>query len=256
MKYRVAVFVALLVAGGAVVASGDWDPGDPVKMHWAQTPDPTGWDVSFENKTLADDFRCMQSGPITDIHLWVSWRGDVARWDLVHNIHLSIHADIPADPPTIPYSRPQDPPLWERDLGRVGWAVRVYGDPSPQGWYDPLQPPAVPNNHFVTWQINITDLPDPFIQQIGQIYWLDVRIELEEPGPAIGWKTSGAPHFNDDAVWRDDLNDWVELRDPLEPTKSLDLAFVIVPEPATAALWFFGGLGVAGLVRRRLRRRC
>ncbi len=225
-------------------------------MHWAQTPDPTGWDVSFQNKTLADDFRCTATGPITDIHLWVSWKGDSARWDLVNNIHLSIHADIPQEPPLVPYSRPLDPPLWQRDLGKTGWTVRSYGQPAPQGWYDPMPPVQVQlAEHQITWQINITDLPDPFIQQMDNIYWLDVRIDLSEPGAEIGWKTSGAPHFNDDAVWTEVPAGWNELRDPLEPTKSLDLAFVIVPEPATAVLWLAGGLGVAGLIRRRLRQR-
>lgn len=203
MRCRTAVYIALLLAGSAVATRGDWDPGDPFKMHWPQTPDPTGWDVSFENKTLADDFRCTQSGPITDVHLWVSWKDDITRWDLVTNIHLSIHADIPADPPFILYSRPEDPPLWQRDLGTNGWTFRGYGDPSPQGWFDPAEPPALPINHNITWQINITDLPDPFIQTVGNIYWLDVRIDLSEPEAAIGWKTSGAPHFNDDGVFSD-----------------------------------------------------
>ncbi len=35
MKSRTAVWIALLLTGGAVVASGDWNPGDPDKSLFA-----------------------------------------------------------------------------------------------------------------------------------------------------------------------------------------------------------------------------
>jgi len=58
----------------------------------------------------------------------------------------------------------------------------------------------------------------------------------------------------DDAVWYGlDTERWIELRDPITG-ESLDMAFVITPEPATLALLALGGLGVLGRVVRRRRR--
>ena len=86
---------------------------------------------------------------------------------------------------------------------------------------------------------------------------------------AYGWKTS-QDHFMDDAVFTDVVNIdglypgdvvpggpagatapyWRELID-LRTGESLDLAFVITPEPATMSLLVIGGIGV--LARRRKR---
>jgi len=52
----------------------------------------------------------------------------------------------------------------------------------------------------------------------------------------------------DDAVWFDPVSEqWIEIRDPLTG-ESLDMAFVIVPEPAPA---LFGLLGAVLLMFRR-----
>ena len=47
-------------------------------LKWQQGPDlkNTGVDVSMNRRELADDFRCIQSGPITDIHFWGSFYQD------------------------------------------------------------------------------------------------------------------------------------------------------------------------------------
>src|SRR2546423_5835293 len=54
-------------------------------IKWIQYPDRAGLDVlaaqppagaAGQPLILASDFRCTQTGPITDIHLWASWLGD------------------------------------------------------------------------------------------------------------------------------------------------------------------------------------
>ncbi|MFA7237845.1 MAG: PEP-CTERM sorting domain-containing protein, partial [Phycisphaeraceae bacterium] len=73
-----------------------------------------------------------------------------------------------------------------------------------------------------------------------------------------GWKTADMTlypspytgnHYQDDAVFYNGTT-WQELFDPRFPTGqvSLDLAFVITPEPTSIALLTIGGLA---LLRRR-----
>ena len=85
----------------AVAAQADWDRGDPFKMHYPQLPDPNGWDVTFvpeepgvPRMTLADDFKCMESGEITEVHFWVSWMYDQVEWDSIENILGTLHAQF------------------------------------------------------------------------------------------------------------------------------------------------------------------
>jgi hypothetical protein len=66
------------------------------------------------------------------------------------------------------------------------------------------------------------------------------------PDTLWGWKTS-LDHWNDDAVWSVPGTIWQELRDPATG-ESLDLAFVITPEPATLSALL---LGILALCRRR-----
>ena len=75
-----AVAIALGTAGPALA---DWDPGDGHKMHYPQLPDEDGWDVkAIDGICLADDWLCTESGPVTDIHFWGSWKnGIVGRID-------------------------------------------------------------------------------------------------------------------------------------------------------------------------------
>jgi len=89
------------------------------------------------------------------------------------------------------------------------------------------------------------------------IYWLDVTAFPHDPDAVFGWKTS-LDHWNDDAVYWDDIAgaDALpnELRYPMGHPfegESIDLAFVIVPEPATMLLLIGGG--VLAVVRRRRR---
>ena len=243
---------AALLVGWGLPAQADWSPGDGFKMHYPQLPNPNGWDVNFTKLTLADDWLCTGSGPICDVHLWFSWRRDSLA--TITNVHLSIHSDVPDPDGAGPrYSQP-GAELWSRDISPSQYLVRLYSF-GPQGYYDPSVPIVEPPpNHFGVFQMNIEGISNPFTQQVGTIYWLDVRMDLLPGAPpdyAAGWKTS-LDHWNDDAVWWDaQAGMWRELRDPLTG-QSLDLAFVVVPEPGTAVLALVGaGLGLLVVRRRR-----
>jgi len=246
---RTTAIVTLVVMGiVAGTALADWDLRDQHKMHYPQMPDINGWDINATHpKVLADDWKCSETGPVADVHLWGSWkRGQEGQ---IRKIHLSIHTNIPAgvDTPSMPGDL-----LWQRDFDPSQFTIRDAGT-GVQGWYDPNTNEWEYEDHNMFHQINIVDIQKPFPQEREEIYWLDVWVELEEsPVQTMwGWKTSGSPQFMDDAVWTDDVagavTPWTELVGP--DGNSLDLAFVITPEPTSMAVLGLGALGV--LFRRR-----
>lgn len=261
-----------VIAGGA--SKADWNPGDPYKMHYPQLPDLTtsGLDVNatFKGttpfvKVLADDFKCSSTGPINDIHIWGSWLNDQ-----VYNgaqFKLSIHSDIAAGP-NLGYSYPGNE-LWSAIFQPTQYVARPYASGVPEHFYDPNTNQILGNDTQI-WQYNFTNIANPFVQQQGVIYWLDVQVLVPDTSPyAFGWKTTNpqvTQHFLDDAVYGDTqvfagpaipqfpgtggLLPWKDLHYPLGvpfETSSMDLAFVITPEPAGLV----GLASLAVLLRRR-----
>ena len=258
MRHAMTLVVGLAVLMVASGALADWFPGEPDKMHFPQMPDPSGWDVRFtEPKVLADDWKCSQTGFVEDLHIWFSDRHDRPE-DLFVGLTatVAIYDNIPEGAVGEP-SKPGQL-LW----GPVQFQPRViFWGNGEQGWYDPNSGESVRPDHCNIYQMNIEGIgtagTEPaFWQDEGNIYWLAATVVDPEPGamPTLGWKTT-QDHFMDDAVFIDDWfpafapEAWREMYDP-ETSESLDLAFVITPEPATVTLL---GLGAAGFALRRRR---
>jgi hypothetical protein len=253
------LIIAVCVLLASARAQADWAVGDPYKMHFPQLPDPNGLDVNFESPLmLADDWLCTETGPVSDIHFWVSHRG--GEIPAILGLRVEIFANIPATPNS--FSRPGTS-LWSAggplpfDDFKFATAPGGTGN---QGWYEPVTGQYIPNDHDSYFQINLTNITEPFIQQKGTIYWLGISIDTTG---SDGWKTADlnsypAPftgnHYEDDAVFRTGDGLWRELHYPSGHPRggqSIDLAFVITtPEPASAVLILLA-LAAASMSRSR-----
>jgi hypothetical protein len=194
------------------------------KMHYAQEPDLFGTDVlATAPLVLADDFRCTQTGPITNIIFWGSWFED--QKGTITNLHLSIHADDRSGA----FSKPGEL-LWQRDVGGADFVETLEGA-APQSWYNAASGLFLENNHSNCYRYTVpVPLQHAFYQTTGTIYWIDVSAGVN--GGVLGWKTSRSPHFEDDAAWAVAAEQlaWIELRHPVT-RESLDLAFAIQGAP-------------------------
>lgn len=190
-----------------------WEPGDGHKMHFPQLPDEAGWDVNATYPvTLADDWMCSQTGWVSDLHFWGSWRHGLTGQILF--FQFAIYADIPADQSPTGYSMP-GPQLWMFETDRFG--ATPLDPPTLEGWYDPSIELELPDDHQAYFQYDVIfdTLQNAFWQEEGTIYWLSITAFLEDDQEYHwGWKSS-VDHWNDDAVWGlAPVYDWIELYEP------------------------------------------
>ncbi len=222
------------------------EPDDP-NIKYIQPPDEaeTGIDIRCDRedgilRTLADDFPCTQTGPITDVHLQGSWNDDYKGQ--IEFIHLSIHEDIPDPDPQDPisYSMPGNL-LWEHDFFPPDFNETLYKniDPLWEAWWDPYTSVYIQQGDQQIWKYDIYIDPEIAFIQRGtedepKVYWLDVWVKLmsEPQGTQFGWKTSRI-HWNDAAVW-DNSGIWQKLTYPLSHQyegADIDMAFAITTDP-------------------------
>jgi len=269
-----AVVVLAVFLAGPVLA--DWDPSMDHKMHFPQLPDlDNGVNVlAREPKILADDWQCSESGWVTDIHIWGSWDNDKwPTWGLYADLY--IFKDIPAllDPAdnttVLEHSRPGEL-VWRQSFpGVLSLNSKFWGDPEPEGFYDPNTNEIIGEDKFITQYNFYVPLDNAFRQEQGQVYWLGVqKRDFDFDNDLFGWKSS-ADNFLDDAVYLDlapqgipiplheTLLGWEEMYNP-HTGESMNLSFVItgvIPEPATVTLVMFSTGGLLALRRRRRQRR-
>jgi hypothetical protein len=222
---------------------------------WEQPPDltQTGIDVNDSAEPsppflLADDFRCTNPGPLTDITIWGSWLNDQLP-DSPSNVifTLSIHSDIPVGPGG--YSMPGQL-LWTNAFYPGQFQVTAQTLIFPEGWLDP------PNNYiypadYTCYKYDFYVDPALAFRQAGTpinpvVYWLDVQ--ARPLGAAVpvkfGWKTSRTNQI-DDAVWVNAWEPYTGLWNKLvyppghpKAGATLDLSFrLATPEQVSETKW-------------------
>ena len=193
--------------------------------------------------------------------------------------HVKIWDDIPQGAQGNAYSMPGNL-LWEETFHyptstlSPNFTIREWppsGTPAPglSDWFDPTTGTELPDDHDKLFQYNFfTDPNNTFVQNgepnAPKIYWLSVETAVMG-NEEFGWRTT-----HKDNNWMDDASysKWVSPLGPgawTEETpwtdmvypdghefegESINLAFVITPEPTTIVLL---GMGAVALIRRRRR---
>ncbi len=203
LSFSIALTMCLTVISFTSVADEPNKDWPNCKMHYPQLPDPNGWDVfaMMPDNILADDFQCIESGPITDLHFWGSWYADDIPSEPIYGaplgFHISIHADIPDPDEEGPlYSMPGEL-LWEQDVMYPAFECTPQ-EPGEQGWFEPPDYYEDPN-HLQYFRYDILFADPLFYQEEGTIYWVDIA-PYTDGMTWWGWKTS-LDHWNDDAVY-------------------------------------------------------
>ena len=248
-RWAAGIVCAILAAA---LARADWNPADLAK--WVQPPDltPQGMDVmdfkwgavTTSSRTLADDWRCTVTEPITNIHVWGSWYGDLWPTNFAQSVSfvLAIHADIPDPDGGGPLFSKPGAVLWSRTFSPGTFTTRRYATMTEgyEGWFEPgTSPFFAANGDLFCWQYNFPVSTAPFTQEgtlaAPIVYWLEVQALYPSYSEfKYGWKTS-TNHWNDAAVYATQNTpytgtSWKTLLYPVgHPLsgKPVDLSFVI-----------------------------
>ncbi len=245
MLMRILALVSAVLVTATLSAQTPPKPDDPEK--WSQPVDlELGYDIQsfarvIDNQLdivsiVADDWLCPDGLPVTDVHWWGSYPQGGPKSLL--GFEISIHADIPPD--GIHPSHPGEL-LYSTILMPGQFTEEFYAETSAGD----------------VFQYN-ADLPVPFEQVQGTIYWLDIGAGLSDNDATWGWHTGIRSLHNplDDAVLLLGYNldgTYQTYSELFDSQGSVAMAFELttIPEPTTLALVGTAALGGLGILRRR-----
>jgi hypothetical protein len=181
-----------------------------------------GWDEAsfyYGTPTMADDWKCKDERPVTDIHWWGSFIGWTQPYPppvVPQAYHIGIWTDVPAGGPTT-FSHPGKL-IWQNVCTSSVWNFAGYD-------VDPFNRPERKNescfqfaqflseNQWFHQEPQDPEHPDPN----GRVYWLSISA-IYPQGSLIqypfGWKTR--PHF-----FQDDASSITALADGSWPPNTL-----------------------------------
>jgi len=260
------VFTALVLAVGSGHAGAQSiiDEKRPVVqdvIKWVQPPDlDNGWNVPTWGTyiprgmpipmiVVADDWKCPDGLPITDIHWWGGY--EVGQVGGLVAFELSIHEDVPENE-CCP-SHPGDL-LWsalvsvgegEHEVREEFFGFNYGGDVLHYSYYFPEG--------------------DNFAQEKDKIYWLNVvGLRAPDDNETIwGWHTAIRPGVDNGLDAAVGIYDYDFVRGEYERWGALydqgcrvqmAFAFSTIPEPTSLALLGTAGMLLVGMHRRRKRR--
>jgi hypothetical protein len=180
-----------------------------------------GWDQhsDYNNAPIvADDWKCMDHRPITDLHWWgsfIGWNAPDPPPVLPMAFHIGIWSDVP-DPNVNNHNDFSHPGqlIWEHLCDKyvmnfAGYDVDPrFGNPDPNAPVEPTEA-CFQFNQLLSQEDWFYQHHDP-CDVNGTVYWLSISAVWDpcKPMPTFswGWKTR-AHYFNDDAVQIQTLSD-------------------------------------------------
>lgn len=203
----VVVTLLALSAGFAWAEENRTDASGSV-VKWQQLPDMK-YGVNIPStevdSIVADDWKCRDPRPVNDVHFWGSYIGWETKNEKPQPILpkvdifiIRIYEDVPANTDlNIPYSHP----------GKLLYAVKV--DQFKERYVSAIPHPNNTYEHKFYYSL---DLPKPFEQKEGTIYWISIAAVMPDGSRyQWGWETS-RDHWNDNACrqWSR-IDYWEEL---------------------------------------------
>lgn len=252
----ICLLLAVLVQGASLAGPIQ----DPVKYSQLPRMTANSWDYSSEIKPgiqpplwslMADDWKCPDGLPVTDIHWWGSYwippGGYTVYSDLlatappggIQGFNITFYDDIPVDPSKgIYYSRP----------GAVKKSLNISGTAN-ETFYGTVNKGGGLTEDVYQYFVKL-DPQDYFHQEKDKIYWLSIQAVLPTNVKQWGWHES-IDHRYDYAVQQ-----WGVESGWYVACSGHDMAFELttVPEPASFASLLMG-IGTVSAWALRSRRK-
>ncbi len=166
---------------------------------------------SYHSITLADQWIC-SGGEVHDLHWFGNYETDALGNEIrgagINTFHLSIHKDDPA------VQLPIDPEDWGIDV--------------PFAWVSETDTGLVNLEGCKIYEYTYI-LTDPYLQEQGQVYWLDIMAKANDPAdhPVWRWQEArrGSLPIVAPAAQKSDGGPWTHISWSGDPRRYSDMAF-------------------------------